>query len=187
MSYKLQCLDDRVKIAESILGSKLGVDIKIEFYKFLDSELVESLVEIDHEKFRPELWYSQEDFLSRMNYNNFICIVAYISETPIAFIFGYDDEPTTYYIDEVASRIEGKGLGSALIILFLLYCIKFGYRFVSLYTEEQDEKNRKLRGFYEHLGFNYVHTDPKLGDLMRFELSENTLSRMYASNPIAMI
>jgi len=139
------------------------------------------MTKIDHEKFRSELWYSSDDLLEKSLKKDFICLIVHLNGAPAAFLYGYDDEFDShwFFLDEIATRVEGKGIGKVLIVLLLVYCFELGYTFVTLYTEEHDEKGRKLREFYEHLGFTYMSTDPKVGVIMKYKIDEQELAKLY--------
>jgi GNAT superfamily N-acetyltransferase len=160
---------------------KIGKDISIGFRTFLDQKAIEKITEIDHEKFRFELWYSIDELLEKSLKKDFICLIAHIDSDPVAFLYGYDDEFDShwFFLDEIATKIEGKGIGKVLILLLLVYCFELGYTFVTLYTEEHDEKGRRLREFYEHLGFTCMDTDPHIGDIMKYKIDEHELQKLY--------
>jgi len=47
---------------------------------------------------------------------------------PVAFLFGYDgpSDGATFFLDTVATLVEGKGVGSTFVSLALLYCYEVG-------------------------------------------------------------
>ncbi len=181
MESYLPLIEDALRRAEKRLTEKIGEAVTIGFRTFLDQGTIEKITEIDHEKFRSELWYSRDELIEKSKKKDFICLIAHIKGNPVAFLYGYDDEFDShwFFLDEVATRIEGKGIGKVLILLLLVYCYELGYSFVTLYTEEHDEKGRKLRGFYEHIGFSYMGTDPKVGDMMKYKIDEQELTKLY--------
>ncbi len=75
--------------------------------------------------------------------------------------------------------MEGKGIGKVLIVLLLVYCFELNYTIVTLYTEDQDEKGRRLREFYEHIGFSYMGTEPEVGVIMNYKINEQELTKLY--------
>jgi len=66
-----------------------------------------------------------------------------------------------------------------LILLLLIYCYHLNYQIITLYTEEQDEKGRPLREFYERLGFIYIDTDRETGVFMKHKLDVDDLLKLY--------
>ena len=67
--------------------------------------------------------------------------------------------------------VEGRGIGHTLATLIIIHAENTGHNHVTLYTEEQDEKGRKLRRFYQKMGFIYLGTEPEKGDVMVMKLN----------------
>ncbi len=181
MHTSLPVLEDALKQAETRLAEKLGESITVTCRTYLNEQLIAKITEIDHEKFRSELWYSIEELQEKSSKKDFICLIVHRGDTPIAFLYGYDDEfdPHWFFLDEIATQIEGKGIGKVLVVLLLVYCFELDYTFVSLYTEDLDEKGRRLKEFYEHLGFAYMGTDPDLGVVMKYRIDQEELTKLY--------
>ncbi len=181
MSSSIPFLEDALRRAEERLTEKLGEPVIIKFRSYLDETAIRKLTEIDHEKFRAELWYSGEYLLEKLLKKDFICLIIHINSEPVAFLYGYDDEfdPLWFFLDEIATKIEGQGIGKVLIVLLLVYCFELNYTFVTLYTEDKDEKGRQLKDFYEHLGFDYMGTDPEVGVIMKYKIDEEALTKLY--------
>jgi RimJ/RimL family protein N-acetyltransferase len=181
LELEIPPLEDALKRSEQRLSKKLGESITIHFQTYLDDKLIEKITEIDHEKFRTELWYSKDELLEKSHKKDFICLIVHLNGEPVAFLYGYDDEfdPHWFFLDEIATRFEGKGIGKVMIVLLLVYCFELNYTYVTLYTEDQDEKGRRLREFYENLGFTYMGTDPQVGVIMKYEIREEELAKLY--------
>lgn len=181
MSSTIPHLEDAIKCGEERLTERLGEPVTIKFRSYLDETSIRKLTEIDHEKFRADLWYSSEDLLEKSLKKDFICLIIHANNEPVAFLYGYDDEfdPLWFFLDEIATKIEGQGIGKVLIVLLLVYCFELDYNFVTLYTEDQDETGRHLKDFYEHLGFAYMGTDPEVGVIMNYQINEQTLTKLY--------
>jgi GNAT superfamily N-acetyltransferase len=181
LESNLPLIEDALRRAEERLTEKLGETVTIGFRMCLDQKIIEQITEIDHEKFRSELWYSSEELLEKSLKKDFICLIAHINCDPVAFLYGYDDEfdPQWFFLDEIATHVEGKGIGKVLIVLLLVYCFELGYTIVTLYTEDRDEKGRRLRDFYEHLGFTYMSTDLEVGIIMKYKIDEQELAKLY--------
>lgn len=181
MESNLPLIEDALRRAEERLTEKLGENVSIGFRTYLDQKTIEKITAIDHEKFRSELWYSSDELIEKSLKKDFLCLVAHVNNDPVAFLYGYDDEFDSqwFFLDEVATRIEGKGIGKVLILLLLVYCFELGYAFITLYTEEHDEKGRRLREFYEHLGFTYMSTDVEHGVVMHYKIDEQELTKLY--------
>jgi hypothetical protein len=181
LSSDIPLLEDVLRQAEERLTEKLGEPVTIRFRSYLDETAINKLTEIDHEKFRSELWYSSDELLEKSMKKDFICLILHVKDEPAAFLYGYDDEfdPLWFFLDEIATKIEGKGIGKVLIVLLLVYCFELNYTFITLYTEDLDEKGRHLRDFYEHLGFTYMGKDPEVGVIMKYQINEDTLLQLY--------
>jgi len=173
--------EDALRRAVERAEEKLERPVRVTVFTHLEERMMAKLEAIDQEKFRQELWYTHDEVAEKARKKDFMCITLSVEGNPAAFIFGYDydGDPTAYFLDELATLIEGKGLGKILITLALIYCYELDYGSVILYTEETDQIGRHLREFYEHVGFKYVTTDPALGVVMRYDLEEKALAALY--------
>lgn len=167
-------LQDYAKAIEAHLSESLGGSCHITINNSIDEEALRYIQLIESKAFRPELQYTIEEIASRARKEDFFMVTAFQGEHPTAFAFGYRDpnDGDAFYIDTVASLIEGRGVGSAIITLTLLHCLQKGYKHVNLHTEEVDEKGRMLRRFYERFGFEALQNSPVEGLLMRMRLEE---------------
>ncbi len=167
-------LQDYAKAVEAHLTEVLGGRCHITLKGSIDDGLLRCIQLVESKAFRPELQYTFEEIISRAEREGFFIATAFLEGDPIAFAFGYRDpgEGDAFYLDTIASAVEGRGVGSALITLILLQCVQRGYKLVRLHTEEVDEKGRMLRRFYERLGFELAHSHPVEGLLMRMRLEE---------------
>jgi len=173
--------EDALRKAERRLSSTLGEQCGVRITLSMDDELFEAIEGIEHDKFRTELQYSLEELRERNNLRGFVLFTVACGGRPVAFLFGYNDtvDQSSFYLDTVATVIEGKGIGSILVTLALIYCYDVGYGKVELYTEEEDEKGRHLKQFYENLGFRHVSYDPKNGLGMLNDLNPFVLKKVY--------
>ncbi|MBN1682763.1 GNAT family N-acetyltransferase [Candidatus Bathyarchaeota archaeon] len=174
-------LEEAIRVAESKLSIILGTPCKISLQINLDDNLFKIVEQVDSLMFREELRYTKEEIELRVNTNGFILFMAKIQDKTLSLLFGYNDNsiPGGFYLDTLASVIEGKGIGSTLVALLLIYCYETGYSYISLNTEEFDEKKRPLRKFYESIGFQYIYTNQNEGDLMRIQLSPERIIPIY--------
>lgn len=181
IKYSLPFFEDALRRAQERASEKLEARCVITVHTNIDDLLVSKLEALDHEKFRQELWYTHEEFLEKTRQRDFVCLVLSVDCEPSAFLYGYDyaEDPQGFFLDEVATKIEGKGVGKILITLLMVYCFELGYSSITLFTEESDQIGRKLREFYEHLGFDYKMTDPKLGVVMNYIIEEKKLIGLY--------
>ena len=181
MSQEIPHLEDAHKLAEERLTQRLESNVKIVIRNFLDEVLISQITDIDHEKFRTELWYTSDELMEKTKKKDFVCFIVYRDEVPVAFLYGYDDEFDTswFFIDEIATKVESQGIGKILMTLLLIYCAELGYKYVTLYTETIDEKGRELRVFYESIGFKHLLDDSENGVIMAYYINENELYRLY--------
>ena len=167
------------KTAEEKLRKSLNKDTSVVLVKGYDEEALRIIREIDNEKFREELQYSNEEIEERMKNPGFLCFLIYVEGKPIAFEYGYDIGDGVYFSDSQATLIEGKGIGTTQFALEILYLYHRGYSKVKLTTEELDEQGRALRSFWERMGF------VKLGEAedgnveMELELSPESAKYQY--------
>ncbi|MBD3206736.1 hypothetical protein GF319_10405 [Candidatus Bathyarchaeota archaeon] len=181
MITSLPLLDDALNAAKNRLHEKLERECTISIYVNPNEQLLNQLEAIDHEKFREELWVTHQELEEKTRQKGFIAFMIYTDEQPIAFLYGYQEpgDPSGFFLDEIATRIEGKGIGKILIVLSLIYCVEVSYDHVALYTEQSDDKGRRLEEFYEHMGFYLVNRDPEFGSVMRYNIEEEKLTPLY--------
>ncbi|MBL7167081.1 GNAT family N-acetyltransferase [Candidatus Bathyarchaeota archaeon] len=170
-------LEDAMRAAEGRLRDTLGRECRICIHVHMSGELTQVVDRIDHEKFRPELQYTLEELMAKAGNGGFVLFMLTCDDEPTAFLYGYTDEGdgSRFFLDSVATLIEGKGIGSILVTLALVYCHDIGYRSVELYTEEVDERGRHLVKFYEDMGFDLADKDPDKGVVMRSYLDASKL------------
>jgi GNAT superfamily N-acetyltransferase len=173
--------EDALRQAGSKLSKVMGSACTIGVHITLDEGLMAAIKAVDDSAFRAELRYEAADLMDRVNRRGFVAIVAHCAGKLLGFVYGYDDPEVEggFYGDTLASSVEGKGVGSTMFTLMLLYCYDNGYRFLSLQTEDVDEKGRHLRRFYEALGAEYLYTDPRSGVHMRMRLDPRRLNEDY--------
>lgn len=173
--------EDALRAAEERLSAALGGKCDVRIVLGIDKELFDTIQQIEREKFRPELRYSIEELEARRRESGLVLFFVIRDGRVVAFLYGYTESSDTskFYLDTMATLIEGKGVGSILVSLMLLYCYDMGYGSVELYTEEEDEKGRRLADFYENLGFKKFSDDPSEGVGMRNSLEPKVLRDIY--------
>jgi GNAT superfamily N-acetyltransferase len=174
-------LEEAIFTTKSRLYEKLGKICDIVIFVSPNNQVLDIIETIDHEKFREELWITNEELEAKTRRKGFIAFLIYFENQPIAFLYGYQNPENTsgFYLDEVATRIEGKGVGKILIVLSLIYCVEAGYTHITLYTENSDEKGRRLKEFYEHIGFQLIENENEYGILMRYDINKEKLLPLY--------
>ncbi len=158
--------------AEVKLSGALGGGCRVAVYHEMNRDIFKIISEIEDERFRSELRYSERELTIRSKKRGFTCFIVYLEERPVAFVFGFDDpEEGAYFSDSAATLIERRGVGSILTALEALYCLMNGYRSEKMITEELDESGRRLREYWERFGFRVTGRNPKIGVEMRLELT----------------
>ena len=177
----LPLLDDALTTAKNRLYEKLERECSILIFLNPNEQLLDQLEAIDHEKFREELWITHEELEEKTRQRGFIAFMVYSDGQPVAFLYGYQEpeDPYGFFLDEVATRIEGRGIGKILIVLSLIYCVEVGYDHIILYTEKSDDKGRRLEEFYGHMGFYLLNRDHQLGSIMRHDIDKEGLVPLY--------
>jgi GNAT superfamily N-acetyltransferase len=172
LTYQVLSYKRVIDSAEEALTESLGQACRIVVKRKLDGESIHIIERIESKAFRTDLRYTAEEIASRGRTSDFFLLFVMRSYTPIAFLYGYRDpsDRSIFYLDTVATLVEGRGVGSTLIALALLHSLESGYDRATLRTEEQDEKGRRLRGFYQNLGFEVYPCDPSEGVGMRIRL-----------------
>jgi len=171
MNVEVPSFKEALKGAEAKLSGDLGGACSVVVYHEFSGDLFREIEEIESRRFRQELRYTQEELSSRSRREGFTCLMVYLDGEAVAFDFGYDDaEEGAYFSDSAATIIERRGIGAALTALEALYCFEAGYRSVKMMTEEEDESGRRLREYWERLGFRVTGVDPSAGVEMRLDL-----------------
>jgi hypothetical protein len=176
----LPSFEEALKRAESNLSRSLDGHVRITVHYRLDNALRQTIQTIDHEKFREELQYSQDEIEERAATKGFLCIIAYLDNQPVAFDYGYgDEEEGAFFSDSSASLIERKGLGTTLFALEIIHDYEQGYRLIKLMTEEMDEQGRALSSLWGRFGFKPVSFDPVKGIEMHMALTPEAVADIY--------
>ncbi len=180
MTEEVPYFENALRAAQERLTRILGEECVVRIHVELDDGLINVVEGIDHEKFRQELWYDPEEIRRRSDERGFVLFLVVCGGRPVAFLYGYEDaERSGFFLDEVATLVEGRGVGTILVSLLLMYCYDVGYGSVRLYTEEDDERGRHLRRFYENIGFQRIGSTPEEGVEMRLKLEAAMLREVY--------
>jgi len=162
--------------AEARLSSALGGSCRIAVLHEMNKDLLKIISQIEDERFRSELRYSERELTIRSKKKGFTCFIVYLDERPIAFVFGFDDsEKGAYFSDSAATLLERKGVGSILTALETLYCLENGYLSEKMITEDLDESGRRLVEYWARFGFYVTGRDQKIGVEMRLEITPDVV------------
>lgn len=140
--------------AEVYLSERLGKPVEVRASATLDEASLGVFESVDHRAFKEELWYSRDEIASKGRRRGFTAFTVLLEGELIGMLYGYELDPSTFFLDEVVALVEGKGIGKSLVRLLIQHCRAKGYGAIRLYTEDVDEKGRRLRSFYEGLGFS---------------------------------
>jgi len=177
MENPVSSMEDTLRAAEKRLSSILSKDCRGDIHFQMGGQLIQAVQRIDHEKFRPELQYSLEELRQRSMKKGFVLFMLTCGSEATAFLYGYADmrKRSKFFLDTVATLVEGKGIGSILITIALMYCYHAGYKSVELNTENVDDKGRYLVKFYQDLGFHVARKDPEKGVVMNLNLESSKI------------
>jgi len=179
MSIRAPTFNECVAKAEEKLSSALGGRSRVATYHEINKDLLKIIGEIEDERFRSELRYSERELTNRSKKRGFTCFIVYLEERPIAFVFGFDDpEKGAYFSDSAATLIERKGVGSILTAIEMCYCLENGYKSEKMITEDLDESGRRLVEYWSRFGFYVTNRDPKIGVEMRLEITPEFVKRL---------
>lgn len=154
------------------INKKFHLNSRIVIPDKLTHEILTWFHEIENSAFREELRYSDNEIKERWNKENKRFIFLVDETGPLAVHIGYDLEPDsdTYYIDTLATKVEGKGIGSIIMKYIKEYAMEEGYTELELNTEEINERGGTLQRFYEKHGFQIVYTYPDGNIVMKFKI-----------------
>jgi GNAT superfamily N-acetyltransferase len=134
---------------------------------------------LEREAFREELRYSPEEILERIDKPDLLVFFVVSEQRPLAVLLSYTMEEEwakTLYVDTIAVREQGKGIGRAIMNAIIEWGRLKNYRAIVLDTEEQNEKGLPLRKFYEGLGFVLDDSDDHGNLTMMLRLRSETQS-----------
>ena len=161
MSLKLNPLnlEKNISIWKSLkleLKKKLKTSVKLIFPKTWNNKYYEWFQEIEKATFREELRYSFQEMETRLNHDNVVFLFILVNDKLQVTLLGYlfpDEAKHTFFLDTIAVRNYGKGIGVLVLSWFIKWLKKEKYKFLRVETEEMDEKKILLYNFYKNLGF----------------------------------
>jgi hypothetical protein len=180
MSATAPTFAEAITVTEAKLRHNMGPNCTIRVHTTLNDALIQTILQVDAYKFRQELQYRREEVIGHSNNCGFILITAECGGQPLGIVYGYDQPDGGFFLDTLASMNEGKGVGHTLATLIIIHAQNTGHTQMTLYTEEQDEKGRMLRKFYQKMGFAYLGTDPDKGDVMKLQITPEKTTELYA-------
>lgn len=142
------------------INEKYKTNLQVVIPEELTDDVLKWYHQIDQTAFRKNLQYTDEELREKWNKPN-KQLVFLVDETgPLAVHLGYelDDNSTTYYIDTLATKLEGKGIGSIIANYIKEYAKEEEYEDLQLDTEAVNERGVPLKHFYEKNGFIQIET-----------------------------
>ncbi len=162
---------------EANLSKLLQKQVKLVFPSKWDKTCHSWYEALEQEAFREELRYTPEEVFERIDKPDLLLFFAMSGQQPYAVLLSYTMEgewEKTLYVDTIAVREQGKGIGRAIMNAIIEYGHLKNYRAIVLDTEEQNEKGLPLRRFYEKLGFVLDDLDERGNLTMRTSTTSRT-------------
>lgn len=155
------------------MQSLLGQSTQLVFPMSWSEESALWFQEVERNAFRPQLQYSKADIRERLEMEGVLVLFILTDDLPEGLMLGYhlDDVPLeTFYLDTIAVKHKGRGIGPVLVKWLVKWAKKNGYQRISLDTELENESGIRLRDFYLRMGFKEDHTDDIGNISMSFDL-----------------
>ena len=169
---------EAVVATQTKMRQTIDPSANIRIYRTLNDNLIETILKVDAYKFRQELRYRREEVIEHSKMPGFILITAETGGQPLGLVYGYDETDGGFFLDTLASMVEGRGIGHTLATLITIHAENTRHTHVTLYTEEEDEMGRRLRQFYQRMGYAYIGTQPE-GDVMVMEITSTTTMGLF--------
>lgn len=152
-------------------------EIHIVWPKGCDAQCFRWFQILEEEDFRFELRYTRDEIIQRQSFPDVLFFFVIKDEIPEILVLGYrltDSERSTFYLDTLAVRQRGRGIGHIIMKFLIKRAREKKYQVIILDTEEKDEKNIPLQHFYEVHGFETI-ARTEWGDLtMRLDLDKKS-------------
>lgn len=139
---------------EGIIGEKVRI-----VYPGSSDPYYQWFVQIESESFRTELRYSSEELEESLTNENVLFFFISSDSGNEAVVLAYDDPDNpqnTLYLDTIAVKRRGLGIGSLLMQTLVNYAQTRSYHSIRLDTELVNEKGQELVKFYKTLGFQEI-------------------------------
>lgn len=146
----------------------LGPTVKIVFPETWSGEYLSWYRDIEQNSFRPSLTYSEDEITERLTEADVLLMFITVDGVADGLVFGYTLDGVsieTFYLDTIAVKQKGKGIGRIILKTLIRWARKMGYRSMQLDTEFENEVGFRLSSFYEYLGFKIVDTDEEIGNI----------------------
>jgi GNAT superfamily N-acetyltransferase len=146
----------------------LGTTTELVFPETWSQKYLSWYREIEQSSFRTSLTYSEEEILECLGKDDVLMMFVTVNGRPECLLLGYTLDSVlveTFYLDTIAVKQKGRGIGRIMISVLIKWAKKMRYRQMQLDTELEDEKGIKLTQFYEHFGFTIIDSDDETGNI----------------------
>ena len=152
----LNLWNEIVPVMDRLLGMKTHI-----VYPGGKDPYYQWFVDLESDAFRSELRYSADELEERLSNNDLLFLFVLSPQGREAVILAYEDPDNpnhAFYLDTIAVKKPGHGLGSLLLKTLINYARSKSYGLIRLDTEYVNEKGQELVKFYEGLGFHPTET-----------------------------
>ena len=112
--------------------------------------------------------YSQEEIEERLRKEEVVMMFILLNDNPEGLVLGYrleDSSDDVFYLDTIAVRQKGRGIGKIILRVLFEWARKMGYKRIQLDTEEENETGIRLSYFYQQLGFKVINFEEETGNI----------------------
>ena len=156
------------KRIESELSLILGKGVVVFFPQVWSEQYLSWYKEIEQTSFRTALTYSQEEIEERLRKEEVVMMFILLNDNPEGLVLGYrleDSSDDVFYLDTIAVRQKGRGIGKIILRVLFEWARKMGYKRIQLDTEEENETGIRLSYFYQQLGFKVINFEEETGNI----------------------
>ena len=120
--------------------------------------------ELEKQSFRESLRYDEKELEERLKQEDVLFLFLIADDIPEGVILGNRvtrSDRKTFYLDTLAIRRKGKGIGKIVLSHLIEWAKASGYAAIELDTEAENEDGIPLKKFYETAGFmvQYIEDD----------------------------
>jgi ribosomal protein S18 acetylase RimI-like enzyme len=152
----------------------LGNEIELVFPETWSERFLSWYREIEQSSFRSSLTYSEDEISECLAEEDVLMMFITVDGLPEGLLLGYTLTGVlveTFYLDTIAVKQKGRGIGRIILTVLIKWAKKMGYRQIQLDTEFENEKGILLSSYYERFGFKVVEVDDEIGNVtMRLTL-----------------
>jgi GNAT superfamily N-acetyltransferase len=146
----------------------LGDTIALVFPETWSGKYLSWYKEIEQSAFRPSLTYSEDEIMECLAEADVLMMFITVDGLPEGLLLGYTfDDPSveTFYLDTIAVKQKGRGIGPVILTVLIKWAKKMGYCQIRLDTEFENENGMQLSSYYERFGFKVIDVDDEIGNV----------------------